>query len=239
MRALWIAAFCWAVSAAGMLLPSGSASAQVPCGGLLQPACPPPALPPPPPPPAPEPAPAPPVKPPGPITDMQYRAIHLTITASLPLDRSDATALRAAYRKSCQKLSTTDPLLRTYRGYCTAAAGVYDAGARRCHTRDGCLTDLATVVNTNTTFRQRYVDLNRVVKRTVTDTACRAALQSPKGYLEKLSRIVAAYATIRRGVKANSSAITARGDRQLRAVLKQKSRSNKRQLRDLEQHCQP
>lgn len=222
-------------------LTAPAAPAQTPCGGLLQPPCPPPPpAPPPPPPPAP-PAPPPPPAPPAPkppLSPERYAPIEKAIKASLPLDNSSAASKRRAYRAACKELSTSDRLLRAYRSMCLGAADLYDAYARRCESRRSCMRVLLDTARRLDRFVTRYKRLITAVDTTVTDKECRAALRPPRGALGSYRELAAASRQAYRAIKSRSKRRIDRALKRLeRTSENDRTRSNRRQLRDLQTGC--
>lgn len=175
-----------AVMALGLLLGGAGAAdaqAQTPCGGLLQPKCPPPAPePPPPPPPA-----------PTPITAEQYAALDPMLKAAAAREGDDAgKAEDQAFAAACDALTTEDPLIAGNRRVCLAdiAGTVTGAALDTCETRQGC----RTAISRFTTAIKRYARALRTLTRTVDSTVkgdCRTALRTPAHDLKVLDQLSA------------------------------------------------
>ena len=242
MRRTPLALLLTTLALGGAALSGGTqpAAAQLPgCGGLLQPPCPPPATtqpttttPAPTPPPAdPSPTPAPAPAPAPPISPELFEDVEGFVASLL--------GTRAAYVRTCNGLSTSDPVLAAFRRRCRQdirTVGLYERVAD-CDSA-ACFRRTLPPFARGLQVEARLLDaLDRVVAAEVPAGPCRTAIQNAPENKRQFAQLVRGWTTLARAYRQRSNAVARQGDRQLDRVDFRKGRSSKAQLRDIRATC--
>lgn len=117
----------------------------------------------------------------------------------------------ARYASACRKLSTGDPLIRSYRKVCRTEGDAYTASLvlPTCRSADRCrarLTRYAADLGLQMDASRRF---NKVVKATVTDPDCRGALRLRQAVLTTALALQRAATTVVKGIGGDGTKLNA------------------------------
>lgn len=183
-----------------------------------------------------EPAPS----PAAPLSAARLAAIDRLLQASGALEVREITAAeRQAFTRTCRSLSTTDRLLRAERARCLAvgAASAADNVLKTCSSYAECgseLRVLRSAFDREITATRR---LNDVIRGTVADRRCQAALRAPASDLRLLDAYARGLTVLQTAYDKRSEPLVKRALGGLAGVPLDTLRSVRSQRADLRRAC--
>lgn len=189
------------------------------CGGLLQPACPPPAsTPTTPSTPA---TPQEPAQPPRPISAARYAKLDVALAAQQALDaQAPSDDEVRTTRRACDALGTADRLLKAIRGTCLKVTGVLRVtdALSNCRTRSQCRRALGDIAPAFDAWAAAGHRQTAAVDRFVKNRACRTALRISRGDLRIIDRVAPAFRALIRAARTGGRADDRRAEKRLDAI---------------------